>query len=347
MIYFNNIEIYNPSKEIVKKNCDLLKQSTIHKNKNPKHITAIIEQSRIYIANSLKISPSRLFFTPNITISNNIATNYINQTTKCIITSEFEPKSTLKLLENKAKQFNIPIKFVNFLDDSSIDWQNFKTLIRENPNSFVALSQVHPKTGRFLPIKRISDLCKKTKSLFLLDISLTIGKIPIDLEQCPIDFVSSSSQMLGTLQGASIIYIAAEHKPQADIVAGNENFLAVYSFAQTLEFFLSNQNQINEKFKKLKNFLFENLNKNQINYQSPNIEQQHFLQNFVNLHLPQIQDIEKLILNLELNDIYVSNGSLLGLNKNILLTFSHHNKEKEIKKFCDTTKTLINKFEKK
>ena len=318
--------------------------------KNPKHIAAIVEQARIDIANILKISPSRLFFTPNITISNNMAINYIDQNIKSIITSEYEPACILQPLKFKAEQLKIPIKFVSYNSDSSIDWQNFKKLISENSPAFVALSQVHPKTGRFLPIKRISEHCQKSNSLFLCDVSLSIGKLQLNLEDCPIDFVTASSDKIGAMQGASFIFISNKIIPKPlyfgdscefGIVPGHQNYLAIYSLAKAVEYFCQKNIQLADYFLNLKNYLFKCLKDNKIEFESVNITEEHFLPNFVNLLLPQINHVPKLLINLEINDILVAEGPFSSQNKNILITFNPQNNQKEIEIFCKTLKELL------
>lgn len=352
MICFNGIDYYIPNLKIAEKVYKLYREIGAFRNNNPRQIKAIVEQSRINIANYLKISPSRLYFTPNVTIANNMAIEFIDSNLKCIITSEYEPLSILKPLEYKSKKFGIPIKFVSYNADSSIDWQNFKNLLRSNDNAFVALSQAHPKTGRFMPIKRISEICQKTNSLFLCDISYTFGRLNLNLEDCPIDFVTASSETIGALQGAGFIYISNQNKPKPlylgdssefGIVPGNENVLAIYSFSQAMEYFFKRNSDFEEHFSNLKRNLFNNLVQCEIEYKSVNASDEHFLPNFVNLFLPEIKDLQTAIINLELNDIYVADGSLSNQNKNILITFSTQNNENEIDIFCSVLSDILEK----
>ena len=348
MIFFNSLDFNIQNVICGHCLCEFFKGRT----KSQKQITAIVEQTRIIIANSLKISPSQLFFTPNITISSNIAINYIDRSIKSILTSEFEPKSILKPLEIKARELNIPIYNVEFKEDSSIDLQSVKDLIRKNSPAFVALSQVNRKTGRFLPIKRISELCQKSNSLFLCDVSLTFGKIPINFEDCPIDFVTASSAALGALQGTSFIGIFNNIVPKPlyfgdngefGIVPGNENFLAICHWAHYLDYLKKYIVDINAKYLNLKKYLFECLKKNNIEFRSVNETTEHFLPNFVNLYIPKIEDLQVLLINLDIEDILVGDGSMSNENRNLLITFSEQNNKDEIEYFCKKISCLLDK----
>lgn len=353
-IYFNNASSTPDYTKIINPNYffeDDFQASTLKIHQKSIKNKTKVEEARILTANLLKIAPNSLFFTPNGTYANNLAINSIPQSTKAAVSSIFEHPSVLITLKNKCQQLNIPLLYVDLEQDSGINLQNFKKLLQKHPYSFISLSHINRLTGRQLPISRISKICHKNKSIFHSDMSHSLAKYDINLKKLGVDMVTSSGTTLGAKPGVGFIFSKIKIKPiifgaknEYSIVPGSENIEAITSFANTLKFFSEKHLFYKDKATELKNYLKNNLDKKKIEYKTYGFSETHFSPYMINLELPQINDINNLLIKLDLNNFAIGNGTSKKQNmqKNILLSFNIENNKYEIEQFVSILKNLLN-----
>ena len=347
IIYFDNLSttsIYKSVKKLIKKE---LKEFIGDAN-NTNHLgvkaRSKIEQSRITIANLLHTLPANIRFTTNRTESNNLVCNYIGkENTSAIITSKYEHESVLKTLKHKAQTLNLPLLFVKHDDETGVDLSNLKTLLEQNNNVFVSLAHVNQFTGRLLQISRISKICTKHNAIFHCDMSLTMGKLDINLDNLNIDFITASAEKFGGINGAGLLFIKKGIKTQPlffgnkneyGIKPGTDNILAITAMAKALEVSYSNNEQSKKHFIELKKHLYKKLKTSDLKFESHSFSNEHFASYITTLSFEQIADFEAFMIKLDLNNIFVGeiDSSVIDDNKNIIISFNPQNTKKEIDK---------------
>ena len=142
-----------------------------------------------------------IIFTSGSTESNNHALKSVLTNPKTeIITTKLEHSSineTLKYLETKGKKIiYAPLK------DGIVDLESLENLITEN-TALITICAVNTETGMQNPINAIGKLAKDKKVLFHTDMTGSIGKIPIPLEN--VDLASTSSHKFYGPKGIGLL----------------------------------------------------------------------------------------------------------------------------------------------
>ncbi|HHV11369.1 MAG TPA: aminotransferase class V-fold PLP-dependent enzyme [Clostridiales bacterium] len=149
---------------------------------------------------------SRIAFTSNATESLNIAIKGLVHPGGHVITTVLEHNSVLRpLYEREAKGAEITIIKSDPLGNINID--DIESHIREN-TKMVVCTHSSNLTGNLVDIKKIGDLCKARKLLFVVDAAQTAGVFPIDVEEQKIDVLCFTGHkgLLGP-QGTGGIYV--------------------------------------------------------------------------------------------------------------------------------------------
>ena len=353
-VYFDNVSAYLPSHEVVKytqKEVAEFYGSTAQTHSLGQKAKAKLENSRTKLAFLLKVKTNTLFFASTRTEANNTVINYINNNRfTAIISSIYEPPSILETLKYKSEELNIPIFFVKNDDDTGINLPDLKQLLEKNQKSFVSLSHVNQFTGRLLPITRVSKLVHKYNSIFHSDMSHTLGKVNIDLQNLNIDIITASADLFGGIRGAAFIYakstiqlnsIYLGNNNEYKVRSGTENIFAISTMVFALEESIKNITTNWNYIKELKLFLKTELDKNKIDYSSICFSEEHFLPYIVNIKFNNELKLDTFLIKLDLNDIYVSNTIYTNISmcKNVILSFCPQNFQEEIKYFI---KKIVN-----
>jgi cysteine desulfurase len=91
-----------------------------------------------------------------------------------------------------------------------IDLKAFKEALCPK-TSFVYLPHADPVTGLIQPIEDIAQMCQEKEIHLHVDISHTLGKIPLLLEDFPEVTFSFSTQMLHTPQTSAVLFFTKDH----------------------------------------------------------------------------------------------------------------------------------------
>ena len=125
-----------------------------------------------------------------------------------IVTSRVEHPAVKNLCENidkltghKHKITQLPVNREGVLDLSQYENSlNYETAI-------VSIMWANNETGVIFPIKEMAEIAKSRGILFHTDAVQAVGKIPIDLKNIPIDFLSISGHKLHASKGIGVLYV--------------------------------------------------------------------------------------------------------------------------------------------
>ncbi|MEA1956173.1 MAG: NifS family cysteine desulfurase [Campylobacterota bacterium] len=152
-----------------------------------------------------------IVFTSCATESNNwvlksVFTDHIvNGKKNHIITTEVEHPSilsTCKWLEEEG----VKVTYLPVNEQGVVDAKTVKSFITEN-TALVSIMWASNETGSIFPIKEISEVCQEKAVLFHSDAVQAIGKIPVDLQDVKVDFVSMSAHKFHGPKGVGALYI--------------------------------------------------------------------------------------------------------------------------------------------
>jgi len=122
-----------------------------------------------------------------------------------IITTEVEHPSVLATcaaLENDG----VKVTYLPVNEQGIVDADTVKSFITER-TALVSVMWASNETGSIFPIKEISEVCQAKGVLFHSDAVQAIGKIPVDLQDVKVDFVSMSAHKFHGPKGVGALYI--------------------------------------------------------------------------------------------------------------------------------------------
>lgn len=124
---------------------------------------------------------------------------------KNIVTTEVEHpaiSSTCRFLETQG----VEVRYIPINRNGGIDVQDIEEAITED-TALVSIMWANNETGLIFPIQEISQICAKKQVLFHTDATQAIGKIPVDVQKCPVDFLSFSAHKFHGPKGIGGLYI--------------------------------------------------------------------------------------------------------------------------------------------
>jgi len=152
-----------------------------------------------------------IIITGNATESNNTVIKGIwvdkilNGNKNHIITSEVEhPAITAacKFLETQGVSVTyLPVNEEGVLEASSV-----KDYIRED-TALVSIMWANNETGKLFPIKEIGAICKEAGIPFHTDATQAIGKVPVDVQACNVNYLSFSAHKFHGPKGVGGLYV--------------------------------------------------------------------------------------------------------------------------------------------
>jgi len=122
-----------------------------------------------------------------------------------IITTEVEHPSilsTCKWLEEEG----VKVTYLPVNEQGTVDADTVKGFITEN-TALVSVMWASNETGAIFPIKEISEVCQEKAVLFHTDAVQAVGKIPVDLQDVKVDFLSMSAHKFHGPKGIGALYI--------------------------------------------------------------------------------------------------------------------------------------------
>ena len=127
-----------------------------------------------------------------------------------IITTEVEHPSVLatcRALEDDG----VKVTYLPVNEDGIVEAHTVKSFITDR-TALVSIMWASNETGSIFPIKEISEVCQEKGVLFHSDAVQAIGKIPVDLSDVKVDFVSMSAHKFHGPKGVGALYIRNSRK---------------------------------------------------------------------------------------------------------------------------------------
>jgi cysteine desulfurase len=170
-----------------------------------------LAQAREQIAALIGASPDELIFSSCGTESDSTAILSALQSfpeKRHIVTTRVEHPAVKNLCENidtltghKHKVTQLPVNREGVLDLAQYE----ESLTDET--AIVSVMWANNETGVIFPVAEMAEIAKSRGILFHTDAVQAVGKIPIDLQNIPIDFLSISGHKLHASKGIGVLYV--------------------------------------------------------------------------------------------------------------------------------------------
>jgi len=205
-----------------------------------------IEDARKIVATLVNAQPEELIFTGSATEANNLVLKGFafreKEEKTCIAISTIEHDSVLNSAKWLEKQgFGIaliPVDRYGLLDLGKLE-----NALR-NGASLVSIIHANNEIGTIQPLKEIGKLCHEYGAYFHTDAAQSFGKVPIDVKEMNIDFMTVNAHKIYGPKGVGALFIreGIEIEPllhggghEFGLRSSTENVPGVMGFAKAVE----------------------------------------------------------------------------------------------------------------
>ncbi len=336
---------------------------------------AILRESRSLLADIIGAkSDLEVIFTSGGSESNNLALKGVYYKLKSkghpcrhMLLGSMEHPSLTNMIPF-FKSLGVSVDFIPIRRDGSIDLEKFESLLSEE-TFIVSMMYSSNETGTLFPIKKMAKLAHKRNILLHSDCIQGLGKSLISVSDLDVDLASFSAHKFYAPKGVGLLYVkkGVDLEPlihgggqERSRRGGTENVIGIGAFGESARVKPKLLEKINH-MKYLRNRIEENI-MNSISDVSINGEGTGRISNTSNMILSGI-DGEILLINLDLEKIYISTGSAcssgsqdpsfalraMGLSveearSSLRISLGWQNTEKEADLFCEKLSAVVKRL---
>lgn len=335
-----------------------------------------VEEARENIAEMIGAEPAEIIFTSGGTESDNSAIKgVVNATGKTeVITSPLEHHAVLHTAEALKRQGAKPV-YLEPTSKGTITAEQVEKAINEN-TAMVSLMHVNNEIGSINPLKEISQVCQEHDIPFHSDTVQSVGKIPVDVDELGLDFLSISGHKIYGPKGIGVMYMrhATPWLPwmhggsqERRRRGGTLNVPGIIGLAKAMELAQKEMDDHRKYFIKLRKQLVNGLDKTFGDRYQINGDTENGVPHIINISFLDPNgnglDGEMLLLNLDVEGICCSNGSActsgamepshvlegIGLdqktaNSSIRVSLGKQNTAEEIDYFVDKLEVVVERM---
>ena len=234
---------------------------------------AVVEKSRRQLANALNSNPEEIIFTSSGSESNNMVLKGVLNPGDHFITSSYEHPAILKVLPFLESK-NISTTIVNPDKNGLIHPSDIEENINANTR-LISIMWVNNELGTINPISEIGSIARNRNILFHSDAVQALGKIYINVDETPVDFLSMSAHKLYGPKGIGALYKRRGSKleplihgggQESNLRASTENIGGIAGFGMAAELSTSKLEENTNHILRLESYFLNLLNEQNISY---------------------------------------------------------------------------------
>ncbi len=168
-----------------------------------------IDVAREQVATLINADVREIIWTSGATEANNLAikgvANFYRNRGKHIITMKTEHKAVLDVCGFLAKQ-GFEVTYLSPNQSGLVELDDLKQALRPD-TVLVSMMYVNNETGVIQPIEKIAEIVKANASFLHVDAAQALGRLPIDLQQLPVDLMSFSAHKIYGPKGAGALFV--------------------------------------------------------------------------------------------------------------------------------------------
>ena len=282
------------------------------------HNKDVVAEQRERIATALGAKSNEIYFTAGGSESDNWALKataeaYQNKG-KHIITTKIEHHAilhTAAYLEERGFE----VTYLDVDEYGKVNPADVEAAIRPD-TILISVMYANNEIGTIEPIKEIGEIAHKHGILFHTDAVQAFGQVPINVDECHIDMLSSSAHKLNGPKGTGFLYIRTGLKTRSFIHggaqerkrrAGTENVPGIVGLGKAVELSLASMKENKKKETELRDHLIHRV-MTEIPYVRLNGHPSQRLSNNANFSFQFIEG-ESLLIMLDMAGICGSSGS--------------------------------------
>ena len=324
-VYFDNAATTPLDKEVVETMMPFMLElygnpSSIHHH--GREVKTAIEKARKTIAELLNTSAAEIFFTSGGTEADNTAIRCCVQAHKIkhIISSPIEHHAVLHCIEHIAKEKNIEVTYLSTDEKGNIQLDELKKLLDKNPHSLVSLMHANNEIGNLTSIDEVGEICTHYNACFHSDTVQTMGHYTHDLQKLKLNFLVGSAHKFHGPKGVGFLYINKNTSippfihggaQERNMRGGTENVYGIIGLAKALEIAYRDMKAHQLHIESLKKGMVDRIQELHagINFNGESANLEKSLYTVLNVDLPESENNDLLLFNLDIKKISASAGS--------------------------------------
>lgn len=323
-------------------------------------VRAAIESARKRVAELINCTPGEIIFTSGGTEADNAIIRSAVETygIKHAVSSTIEHHAVTHSLGNLVNHDLIKPHYVNLDPKGHVDLNHLEELLKEFPRSLVSLMHANNEIGNLLDMETVGALCNTYQAYLHSDMVQTVGHYRHDMKKLKVHGMAAAAHKFHGPKGVGFMYLNKDKKihsfmqggaQERNMRGGTENVYGIIGLAKALEICYRDMDDHISYIVELKSRMIKKLKEAMpgvaFHGDSENLDRS--LYTVLNVCLPESEENEMLLFNLDLHGISASGGSacssgatsgshVLGAlypNSNrgaVRFSFSKYNKPEEI-----------------
>ncbi len=285
-------------------------------------VRAAIESSRKKVAELINCTPGEVIFTSGGTEADNtlISSSVSTYGLKHIISSPIEHHAVIHTIETLDKSGLATLHMVKLDENGHIDMTHLEELLEAYPDALVSLMHANNELGNLLDLGQVGDLCKKYNAFFHSDTVQTIGHYKHDMKQLHVCGMTAGAHKFHGPKGVGFMYIRKDRKihpilhggaQERNMRGGTENVYGIIGLTKALEIAYRDMAEHEKYVRELKSRMIGKLQTAipGIKFNGDSANPERSLYTVLNVSLPESDENEMLLFNLDMQGISASGGS--------------------------------------
>ncbi|MFA6564490.1 MAG: cysteine desulfurase family protein [Verrucomicrobiia bacterium] len=280
---------------------------------------AALDNARERLAKLLGAKPGEIVFTGSGTESDNYAifgaVRALAGKGRHVITSAVEHHAVLHSCEHLRRHEGVEVMVLPVDGDGVVSPDAVRSAIR-NDTALVSVMWANNETGALQPVREIGAICRERGVLFHTDAVQAFGKVPVNVNDVPVDLLSISGHKVYGPKGVGALWIRPRVKIEPllhggshenDRRAGTENVVGIVGFVRAAEITTTRTESEDARLRALTERLWQGLS-TRIERIRRNGPADRRVANTLNVSFAGCKS-DALLMSLDLEGIAVSSGS--------------------------------------
>ncbi len=285
-------------------------------------VRAAIESCRKKIAELLNCTPGEIIFTSGGTEADNtlITSGVHTYNIKHAISTPIEHHAVTHTLEVLEKHGVIELHHVDLDEKGHVNLIHLEKLLKQYPNALVSLMHANNEIGNLLDIQKVGELSKAHNAFFHSDTVQTMGHYRHNMKELHVCGLTAGAHKFHGPKGVGFMYIRKDRKigqlihggaQERNMRGGTENVYGIIGMAKALEIAYRDMTDHTKHVQALKSRMIEKLRENipGVSFHGDSDNSERSLYTVLNVSLPESEENDMVLFNLDLQGISASGGS--------------------------------------
>lgn len=285
-------------------------------------VRAAVESARKKVAELLNCTPGEIIFTSGGTEADNTMIRSAVETYGLThaISSPIEHHAVTHSLDLLVRQNVIQLHHVNLDEKGHVNLKHLEELLKEFPKSLVSLMHANNEIGNLLDMEAVGSLCHTYQAYLHSDMVQTVGHYRHDMKKLKVHGMAAAAHKFHGPKGVGFMYLNKDKKihsfmqggaQERNMRGGTENVYGIIGLAKALEICYREMDEHKSYIEGLKSRMIEKLKDAVpgVTFHGDSENLDRSLYTVLNVSLPESEENEMLLFNLDLQGISASGGS--------------------------------------